>query len=97
MHEAASRGVAGYAYSDVIAQTDVPMLMVGYGFGASFVALFMQVVCVRRCTHVAQHTPVLPSVLPHGCLLHAPSDCPTGCFVPQWQPLAICCGACDSY
>ena len=23
--------------------TDVPMLMVGYGFGASFVALFMQV------------------------------------------------------
>jgi H+-translocating diphosphatase len=27
----------------VISAAEVPMLMVGYGFGASFVALFMQV------------------------------------------------------
>ena len=26
----------------VLAATDIPMLLVGYGFGASFVALFMQ-------------------------------------------------------
>lgn len=27
----------------VLEETDIPLLMVGYGFGASFVALFMQV------------------------------------------------------
>ena len=31
-----------FVSSGVIEPTDVPMLMVGYGFGASFVALFMQ-------------------------------------------------------
>ncbi|OQR88432.1 H -translocating Pyrophosphatase (H -PPase) Family, partial [Thraustotheca clavata] len=30
------------AFSSSVAPTDIPMLMVGYGFGASFVALFMQ-------------------------------------------------------
>ena len=29
-------------FGSTVAATDIPMLMVGYGFGASFVALFMQ-------------------------------------------------------
>ena len=32
-----------YVARGVLAETDIPVLMVGYGFGASFVALFMQV------------------------------------------------------
>ena len=32
----------GFVTRGVIRATEVPMLMVGYGFGASFVALFMQ-------------------------------------------------------
>lgn len=37
----------------VLDETDVPVLMVGYGFGASFVALFMQVRIKRPllCSH----------------------------------------------
>ncbi|CAM9539358.1 unnamed protein product, partial [Discosporangium mesarthrocarpum] len=32
-----------YVLAGPLEETDVPLLMVGYGFGASFVALFMQV------------------------------------------------------
>lgn len=32
-----------YVARGVLFDTDIPVLMVGYGFGASFVALFMQV------------------------------------------------------
>lgn len=32
-----------YVARGVLDETDIPVLMVGYGFGASFVALFMQV------------------------------------------------------
>lgn len=32
-----------YVWRGVLDETDIPVLMVGYGFGASFVALFMQV------------------------------------------------------
>lgn len=36
-----------YVWRGMLEETDVPVLMVGYGFGASFVALFMQVrVCI---------------------------------------------------
>lgn len=38
---------AWYVTRGVLDETDVPVLMVGYGFGASFVALFMQV-CDRE-------------------------------------------------
>jgi hypothetical protein len=73
------RGVAGYFYSDVISQTDVPMLMVGYGFGASFVALFMQVVCVRTlyaCGTAHACTPFCaPSRLPAACSFVLPTVC----------------------
>ncbi|CAK4613512.1 unnamed protein product [Aphanomyces euteiches] len=31
-----------WAFTPLVASTEIPMLMVGYGFGASFVALFMQ-------------------------------------------------------
>lgn len=33
-------------------QQDVPLLLVGYGFGASFVALFAQARAPPFCTHV---------------------------------------------
>lgn len=39
-----------YVWRGMLEETDVPVLMVGYGFGASFVALFMQ---VRVCIYVA--------------------------------------------
>jgi hypothetical protein len=55
------------------------MLMVGYGFGASFVALFMQVVCVRTlyaCGTAHACTPFCtPSRLPAACSFVLPTVC----------------------
>jgi inorganic pyrophosphatase len=34
--------VLQFMYGHIVKETDIPILMVGYGFGASFVALFMQ-------------------------------------------------------